>query len=205
MMQDLFASTSTLDPVPLPGADVSYLRAFNIGLPPMEMLRALIAETPWRQEDVKVWGKTFRQPRLVAWYGDPGHGYSYSGISLNPLPWTDRLSDIKARVEQLVPTRFNSVLLNYYRDQNDSMGMHSDDEKELGPRPTIASISLGAERSFLLKSKIDPDAKLVKLPLASGSLLLMRGDTQTNYKHGIGKESRPLGPRVNLTFRVIVA
>jgi len=203
-MQDLFASQSTLDPVPLPGADVSYLRAFDVGLPPMEMLQALIDETPWRQEAVKVWGKTFRQPRLVAWYGDPGHAYSYSGISLNPLPWTDRLSDIKARVELLVPTRFNSVLLNYYRNENDSMGMHSDDETELGPRPTIASISLGAERSFLLKSKIDPAAKLVKLPLASGSLLLMRGDTQKNYKHGIGKESRPLGPRVNLTFRVIV-
>ena len=124
---------------------------------------------------------------------------------MNPLPWTNRLAGIKDRVEQLVPTRFNSVLLNYYRDQNDSMGMHSDDEKELGSRPTIASISLGSERSFLLKSKIDPDAKLVKLPLASGSLLLMKGDTQKNYKHGIGKASRTLGPRVNLTFRVIVA
>lgn len=205
MMQDFFASPTTLETVPLSGADVSYLRDFDLGLPPMEMLLALIDETPWRQEDVKVWGKTFRQPRLVAWYGDPGHAYSYSGVSLNPLPWTDRIAGIKARVEQLVPTRFNSVLLNYYRDQNDSMGMHSDDEKELGPRPTIASISLGAERSFLLKSKVAPDAKLVKLPLASGSLLLMKGDTQKNYKHGIGKESRSLGPRVNLTFRVIVA
>ncbi len=204
MMQDLFASPTTLDPLPLPGADVSYLRNFDLGISPMEMLRSLIDETPWRQEDVKVWGKTFRQPRLVAWYGDPGHAYSYSGISLNPLPWTDRIAGIKKRVEKLVSTRFNSVLLNYYRDQNDSMGMHSDDEKELGPRPTIASISLGAERSFLLKSKIDPDAKLVRVPLASGSLLLMRGSTQKNYKHGIGKESRALGPRVNLTFRVIV-
>jgi alkylated DNA repair dioxygenase AlkB len=168
------------------------------------MLLALIDETPWRQENVKVWGKTFRQPRLVAWYGDPGHRYSYSGISLNPLPWTDRIASVKARVEELVQARFNSVLLNYYRDQNDSMGMHSDDEKELGPRPIIASLSLGAERSFLLKSKIDPGAKLIRLPLASGSLLLMKGDTQKNYKHGIGKESRSLGPRVNLTFRVIM-
>ena len=205
MMQDLFASPVTLDPIPLPGADVSYLRDFDLGISSMEMLKALIDETPWRQEDVKVWGKTYRQPRLVAWYGDPGHAYSYSGISLNPLPWTKRIAGIKDRVEQLVPTRFNSVLLNYYRDQNASMGMHSDDEKELGPRPTIASISLGAERSFLLKNKIDTDAKLVRLPLASGSLLLMKGDTQKNYKHGIGKESRALGPRVNLTFRVIVA
>ena len=204
-MMDLFASPSVLDPVPLPGADVSYLREFDLGLPPLEMMQALIDQTPWRQEDVKVWGKSFKQPRLVAWYGDPGHAYRYSGIALNPLPWTDRIAGIKARLERLVPTKFNSVLLNYYRDHNDSMGMHSDDEKELGPRPTIASISMGAERSFLLKSKTDPDAKLVKLPLASGSLLLMQGDTQKNYKHGIGKESRALGPRVNLTFRVIVA
>jgi len=204
-MQDLFASPTRLDPVPLPGADVSYMREFDLGVPSMEMMRALIDETPWRQEDVKVWGKTFRQPRLVAWYGDPGHAYRYSGISLNPLPWTDRIAGIKAKVERLVATQFNSVLLNYYRNQNDSMGMHSDDEKELGPRPTIASISLGAERSFLLKSKVEPDAKLVKLSLASGSLLLMKGDTQKNYKHGIGKESRALGPRVNMTFRVIVA
>ena len=204
-MMDLFASPSVLNPVPLPGADVSYLREFDLGLPPLEMMQALIDQTPWRQEDVRVWGKSFKQPRLVAWYGDPGHAYRYSGIALDPLPWTDRIAGIKARLEKLVPTKFNSVLLNYYRDHNDSMGMHSDDEKELGPRPTIASISMGAERSFLLKSKIDPDAKLVKLPLASGSLLLMQGDTQKNYKHGIGKESRPLGPRVNLTFRVIVA
>lgn len=152
MMMDLFASPAKLDPVTLPGADVSYLRDFDIGVPPLEMMQALIDETPWRQEDVKVWGKTFRQPRLVAWYGNPGHAYRYSGIFLNPLPWTDRIAGIKARVEKLVPTKFNSVLLNYYRDHNDSMGMHSDDEKELGPKPTIASISMGAERSFLLKS-----------------------------------------------------
>ncbi len=204
MTRDLFASPNALESVPLPGADVSYFRYFDLGVPPEEMLLALIDETPWRQENVKVWGKTFPQPRLVAWYGDPGHRYSYSGISLNPLPWTDRIASVKARVEELVQARFNSVLLNYYRDQNDSMGMHSDDEKELGPRPIIASLSLGAERSFLLKSKIDPGAKLIRLPLASGSLLLMKGDTQKNYKHGIGKESRSLGPRVNLTFRVIM-
>ena len=205
MTMDLFASPTKLDPVPLPGADVSYLHSFDLAVPPLNMMQALIDETPWRQENVRMWGKTFRQPRLVAWYGDPDRAYRYSGLTLEPLPWTDRIAGIKARVEKLVLTKFNGVLLNYYRDQNDSMGMHSDDEKELGPRPTIASVSMGAERSFLLKSKVDPGAKLVRLPLASGSLLLMKGDTQKNYKHGIGKESRSLGPRVNLTFRVIVA
>ena len=204
-MNDLFASRNLLEPVRLPDADVRYLRDFDLGLTPDALLRALIAETPWRQENVIVWGKTFRQPRLVAWYGDPGHAYRYSGVALDPLPWTDRISAIKARVEATVACRFNSVLLNYYRDQNDSMGLHSDDEKELGPRPVIASVSVGAERAFVLKSKLDPQAKPIRLLLASGSLLLMRGDTQKNYKHGLSKETRPLGPRVNLTFREIVA
>lgn len=95
------------------------------------------------------------------------------------------------------------MLLNYYRDNNDSMGMHSDDEKELGLNPTIASVSLGAERPFVFKSKRDPDAKPIKIKLASGSLLLMKGETQHNYKHGIAKERQALGPRVNLTFRTI--
>lgn len=205
MTQDLFSEVAKLDPVRLPGADVSYLRAFDLGIPPLQMMQELIDQTPWRQEHVKVWGKTFRQPRLVAWYGDPGRAYRYSGIALDPLPWTDRIAGLKTRVESKVSTKFNSVLLNYYRDQNDSMGLHSDDEKELGARPSIASISLGAERSLLFKSRSDMNAKLVKLPLASGSLLFMTGDTQKNYKHGIGKEARALGPRVNLTFRIIVA
>ena len=211
-MEDLFnfrpaaakPAPSALETIPLPGADVSYMRTFDLGLPPEEVLRGLIEETPWRQEDVKVYGKTYRQPRLVAWYGDAGKSYKYSGIALEPLPWAGRIAEIKRRVEAVVAYEFNSVLLNYYRDQNDSMGLHSDDEKELGPRPVIASVSVGAERAFIFKSKLDKDAKPLKFPLASGSLLLMRGETQQNYKHGIAKETRPLGPRVNLTFRIIM-
>jgi alkylated DNA repair dioxygenase AlkB len=203
-MEDLFSSSLSLEPISLPDADVSYLRELPLRIPPAEMMRELIDQTPWRQENVTVWGKTFRQPRLVAWYGDPGRVYRYSGVALEPLPWVDRIANIKARVEDVVKHRFNSVLFNYYRDQNDSMGLHSDDEKELGPRPVIASLSMGAERAFLLKSKLNPKAKTVKLPLASGSLLLMKGDTQKNYKHGIAKETRNLDPRVNLTFRIII-
>jgi alkylated DNA repair dioxygenase AlkB len=96
------------------------------------------------------------------------------------------------------------VLLNYYRDHRDSMGMHSDDEPELGPRPAIASVSLGHQRTFILKHRTRKELERVTLPLESGSLLLMKGDTQRHWKHGIDKERRPCGPRINLTFRQIL-
>ena len=203
-MTDLFQSPDAARIVPLPDADVSYRDSLDLGLSAGHLLQALIAETPWRQEEVSLWGKTFLQPRLIAWYGDRDCVYSYSGVRLQPLPWTPLLFDMKVRVEAAAATRFNSVLLNYYRDNNDSMGMHSDDEKELGPAPVIASVSLGAARTFVLKRKGGADAKPFRMPLASGSLLVMSGETQQNYKHGIAKVRRSLPPRVNLTFRAIV-
>jgi alkylated DNA repair dioxygenase AlkB len=137
-------------------------------------------------------------------YGDEGRRYSYSGVALIPLPWTPLLLSIRRRVEDVASWSFNSVLLNYYRDNNDSMGFHSDDEPELGPQPVIASLSLGATRTFVFKSKIDKAAKPVRVALASGHLLIMKGDTQRNWQHGILKESRRCGARINLTFRRIV-
>lgn len=169
------------------------------------MLRQLIDDTPWRQEGVKVWGRTYPQPRLTAWYGDPDSYYTYSGITLTPIPWTDLLLEIKEQVETASSAVFNSVLLNYYRDNRDSMGLHSDDERELGPRPIIASVSLGEERTLVMKHRLDRLTKPVRLRLASGSLLLMKGETQRYWKHGITKQTRRCGPRVNLTFRRIVA
>lgn len=163
----------------------------------------LVDETPWRAEKIVVWGKTFPQPRLIAWYGDFAKNYTYSGIRLTPLPWTADLLAIKDRVEGAAATTFNSVLLNYYRDQRNSIGFHSDDERELGERPIIASLSLGAERTFILKHKTRRDLQAVRLRLGSGSLLLMGGETQRYWKHGVNKETRPCGPRVNLTFRQI--
>jgi len=164
----------------------------------------LIAEVPWRAEEVTVWGRLVLQPRLTAWYGDAGANYAYSGIQLRPHPWTPLLLDIKTRIEDAVGATFNSVLLNYYRDHNDSIGFHSDDESELGDRPIIASLSFGEERIFVLKHKRLREAKPLRLRLASGSLLLMAGDTQHCWRHGIPKESRQCGPRVNLTFRRII-
>jgi alkylated DNA repair dioxygenase AlkB len=164
-------------------------------------LQAITDDTPWRQEEITVYGKPYLQPRLSAWYGDLA--YSYSGIRLEPLPWTPTLLEIKRRVETLVKHNFNSVLLNLYRDQHDGMGMHSDDERELGPEPAIASLSLGEERTFLLKHKSRKDLKTVKLTLPSGSLLLMQGQTQQHWRHGINRERQVCAPRLNLTFRTI--
>ena len=125
-------------------------------------------------------------------------------LTCTHCPGRQALLDIKSRVEAVAGTDFNSVLLNYYRNHRDSMGLHSDDEPELGARPILASLSLGEERTFILKHKRDKALKPVRLKLASGSLLLMKGDTQRYWKHGIDKETRPCGPRVNLTFRRIL-
>lgn len=185
-------------------ADVFYLRHLELSQPDWQILQRLIAEVPWHAEEVMVWGRQVLQPRLTAWYGDAGANYAYSGMQLRPQPWTPLLLDIKTRIERAVSATFNSVLLNYYRDHNDSIGFHSDDEPELGERPIIASLSLGEERTFVLKHKRLPEAKPVRLRLASGSLLLMAGDTQHYWRHGVPKQSRPCGPRVNLTFRWII-
>lgn len=202
-MVDLRAPDFGFERIPMPDAEVSYLACLALADSHEKVLRRLIAEIPWRSEEVLMWGRRLPQPRLTAWYGDPGAAYAYSGIQLHPLPWTPNLLDTKARVEELVGATFNSVLLNYYRDHQDSIGFHSDAEPELGGQPVIASLSLGAERTFIMRHKTLKHIEPVRLRLASGSILLMRGDTQRCWRHGVPKESRPCGPRVNLTFRRI--
>ncbi len=198
---------ATPDPerLQLPDAEVLFWPRVELSPGPEHCLATLIAETPWRQDDVQVWGKTHKQPRLHAWYGDEGSAYRYSGLTLTPLPWTLLLETLKSQVETLCKASFNSVLLNYYRDQRDSMGMHSDDEPELGRNPVIASLSFGEERVLTFKHRKDKTLAPVKLPLPDSSLLLMKGETQHFWKHGIAKQARALGPRVNLTFRWVNA
>lgn len=201
----IVSASSRFTRLPMPDAEVWSLDRLALAEPDARVLDRLIAEVPWRQESVAMWGRRLPQPRLTAWYGDAGSRYAYSGIELDPLPWTPPLADIKARIEAATGATFNSVLLNYYRDHNDRVGFHSDDEPELGPKPVIASLSLGADRTFILKHKRSKSPDPVRLRLASGNLLLMKGDTQHCWRHSIPKQTHPCGPRVNLTFRTIVS
>lgn len=156
----------------------------------------------WKQDRIKFFGKTHPLPRLTSWYGDPGASYSYSGIQSDPNPWNEGLLFVKSKIEQVTGIFFNSVLLNWYRDGSDSLNWHADDEKELGPEPTIASANFGATRDFLLRRKDDKESRL-SIQLRHGSLLVMKGKTQQNWVHSIPKRKGKLGPRFNLTFRQI--
>ena len=169
-----------------------------------EAMATLTDQTVWCHEQIVMFGKRLWQPRLVAAHGDPGTAYRYSGLTLPVHDWTPLLSSIKQTVEQVAGRQFNSVLLNFYRDQHDSMGWHSDDESELGPSPVIASVSFGATRAFRLKHKTRRDLRPMSLGLTDGSLLLMEGTTQQFWKHAVEKSRVVTGARINLTFRQLL-
>jgi len=164
-----------------------------------ETLRKQIA---WRQDNLSIGGRSIPIPRLQAWYGDAEARYCYSGLKMQPLPWTSLLGEIKKRVEELSAESFNAVLLNLYRDGRDSVGWHADNEPELGANPVIASLSLGATRVFRLQHRKSKHLNY-KVELDHASLLLMRGATQHYWRHQLPKTARPVGERINLTFRFI--
>ncbi|PVW16349.1 alpha-ketoglutarate-dependent dioxygenase AlkB family protein [Marixanthomonas spongiae] len=201
---DLFSAEEHTDAIllKLPDADVVYHPGFLSRKSADAYFETLLNGTPWQQDHIKIFGKTHQQPRLRALYGEQGKSYSYSGITMHPLPFTSVLKEIKERVEAVSEAHFNVVLLNLYRDGQDSNGWHSDDEKELGENPMIASISLGAERVFQLKHKKDKTLKK-SLVLQHGSLLLMKGTTQEKWKHQVPKTKKATTARINLTFRTI--
>lgn len=192
-------------PLALPRADVSLAPHFLTPAEAAALLTELTAAVPWRHEPIKLFGQEVLQPRLTAWYGDAGATYRYSGLQLEPLPWLPVLQELRQRVQAAAGVAFNSVLLNLYRHGQDSMGWHADDEPELGPNPVIASLSLGATRRFRLRPRPGADFAHapVGLELSSGSLLLMRGETQHHWQHAVPKTTRPTAPRLNLTFRMV--
>jgi alkylated DNA repair dioxygenase AlkB len=156
----------------------------------------------WECHRIKIFGREVDSPRLSCWMGDAGASYVYSHTRFEPHAWLPELQLVRERIQDEFECQLNSVLANLYRHGQDSMGWHSDDEPELGPQPLIASISLGATRRFSFKAKT-PNAKAQNLELPHGSLLLMRGDTQKNYRHALAKTAKPVGERINLTYRNI--
>lgn len=185
----------------LPQAELLFDPAFLTPPEADALLARLAAEAAWEQRTIRLFGQEFPQPRLTAWYGDAEARYTYSGLTWEPQPWLPALRTLRQRVEAATGARFNSVLLNLYRNGRDSMGWHADDEPELGAAPTIASVSLGATRRFRLRARAPLVQPAFGLDLAAGSLLLMRGATQQHWQHALPKTARPVGPRLNLTFR----
>lgn len=186
----------------LPDSEIIYYPHFFDKKEADIIFEQLIEDIPWQQDDIRVFGKNYPQPRLTALFGNEGKSYSYSNIKMQPNAWSPLLEKIKTQVEQVTNTHFNIVLLNYYRNGKDSNGWHADNEKELGTNPVIASLSFGAERTFQLKHNSDKNQKK-NIVLDHGSLLIMQGTTQHFWKHQIPKTSKPIGGRINLTFRFI--
>ncbi|MGI8456914.1 MAG: alpha-ketoglutarate-dependent dioxygenase AlkB family protein [Propionibacteriaceae bacterium] len=161
------------------------------------LLDRLVPILPWERHDITIFGRTVPTPRLTCWLGDAP--YTYSGVVNHPHPLPPELARLGDRLSVLTGVGLNSCLANLYRDGNDSMGYHSDDEPELGDRPTIASISLGSRRTFHLRHQVSRERW--SWPLGEGDLLVMRDESQADYRHAVPKTTRALGPRLNLTFR----
>ncbi|PWK88472.1 alpha-ketoglutarate-dependent dioxygenase AlkB family protein [Fulvimonas soli] len=208
MMRHVPSRAAAWEALPLPAAD---LRWSPHWLPADEadaLFAALRAAIPWETHRIRLFGREVDSPRLSCWIGDADAHYAYSGTRFDPHPWPPVLVALRGRVEQACGARFNGVLANLYRDGRDGMGWHSDDEPELGPRPVIASLSLGAQRRFRLRRRRgrgEPPrpGDTLELALPHGSLLRMAGDTQRHYRHELPRTRAPTGARINLTFRLV--
>ena len=189
---------------------VEYPNLFDASLS-LRAFDAIDATTRWRQDQIRIAGRTIPVPRLQCWMGAEHCRYAYSNISLEPMPWTHEMSSIRDLVNQLTGAAFNCVLINKYRSGEDSVSWHADDEPELGPSPRIASLSLGATRRFQLKRRGSLGmtsaalSERIVMELKSGSLLVMEPGVQENWVHQVAKTKIPVGPRINLTLRTIAS
>lgn len=186
----------------LPDSDITYYPDFFTLKESEVYYQYLLKHVPWQQDDIIVFGKTYKQPRLTALFANNKEPYAYSNITMYPHPFTNKLLEIKSKVESVSPANFTTCLLNLYRDGQDSNGWHADNEKELGKNPIIASVSFGGERLFKLKHREDKHLKK-DLVLQNGSLLIMKGETQHKWLHQIPKTKKKVDKRINLTFRII--
>jgi alkylated DNA repair dioxygenase AlkB len=194
-MTDLFADSSDAPPAP----DVDWYPDWLTPAAAEQALTQLIGEVEWRQDTMGTPAGRVPLPRLTAWQGEPDAVYVYSGIRNVPQPWTPAVAELKAAAEAICGVHFNSVLINRYRSGTDSMGWHADRESELGAQPVIASVSLGVARTFDLRH--NRTGVVQSYSLKGGSLLVMKGDTQAQWRHRVPKEPRVTGERINLTFR----
>ncbi|MDC0359172.1 alpha-ketoglutarate-dependent dioxygenase AlkB [Acidimicrobiales bacterium] len=200
-MRSLFDSDGGTELLPSEGSATLFSAAID-PKPARDAFARLFNETEWLQRDVTVFGRTVPQPRLVAWFGNPGCRYTYSGMAYEPEPWTETLKTLRAKCEELACETFNSGLANLYRDGQDSVAWHADDEAELGSDPTIASLSLGAGRRFDLRHK--ETGETIKTTLMTGDLVVMSNGCQRNWIHQVPRMLRVREPRINLTFRHII-
>jgi alkylated DNA repair dioxygenase AlkB len=187
----------------LPNAKLIYIDNFYDPAIADQYFDILRKTVNWQQDDIMIFGKTYKQPRLTALYANNNKPYSYSNITMQPTLFTTELQQIKSDIEKEAHHKFTSVLLNRYRDGNDSNGWHADNEKELGTNPVIASLSLGESRPFHFKHRKIKEERH-KINLSHGSLLIMRGDMQHHWLHQIAKTKKDIGERINLTFRTII-
>ena len=201
-MKELISSTDSPWIPILPDLKIKYFSDFISEKDSNRYFNCFMNLIPWKQDSIRVYGKTYDQPRLTSLHGLNEKSYSYSGIKMYPQKMTRELIEIKNKISKVCFTSFTSVLLNLYRNGKDSNGWHADDEPELGINPVIASVSFGEERFFQLKHKTKK-IETIKFKLQSGSLLLMEGSTQHNWYHKIAKTSKNIGPRINLTYRKI--
>ena len=189
--------------ISLPDATIEFFPHFLSETQADFLFEVLYNQPTWQQDTIKVFGKTYPQPRLTALYGNNGLPYSYSNITMYPHPLTPEVEMLMQQIKSVCSAEFTSVLMNLYRDGSDSNGWHSDDEKALGNQPTIASWSLGGSRMFHLRHKYQKKLRH-SIELTHGSLLLMSGETQHQWQHQIPKTKKEVGPRINLTFRKVM-
>ena len=203
---NLFEENPGLEKIILPmkDAQVSYYPNFYTQAEALALQDKIQQQTPWQEDDIKLFGKVFKQPRLTALYGDTNKPYSYSNITMFPNQWSPTLLKIKQDIEAVSNQKFTSVLLNLYRDGKDSNGWHSDDEKELGKNPVIGSVSFGVDRDFYLKPKNKSNNERVKIRASNGSFILMNGATQHHWLHSLPIRKKINERRINLTFRTII-